>query len=97
MRLCDSFSPSDGEFASGVRSSDDAMPCAYSPWPASWRTDQRRQDPLRELALRFDREVAVQERCVNLRRGRDELGERRPENVEDGLDLRRRHTRLVVV
>ena len=40
VRLCDSLTPSDGALSSGVRRSESAIPCAYSPWPASWSVDQ---------------------------------------------------------
>ena len=46
VRLCDSFTPNDVALASGVRSSDEAMPWAYRPWPASCMVDQNDSIPV---------------------------------------------------
>ena len=55
-------------------------------------------DPGQELLLRRDREVAFEERVVGgLARVAHDRGQLRAEHVEDGLDLGRRHPRLVLV
>ena len=57
----------------------------------------RPEHALGEGALRLGREVAVEERRVDLRRRRHELGERRAQHGEDLLHLGRQHPGLVVV
>ena len=58
---------------------------------------ERGDDALGERALRVGREVALEERRVDLGGRGDDLGQRGPEHGEDLADLGRHHPRLVVV
>ncbi|MBM2822094.1 MAG: hypothetical protein HW413_840 [Thermoleophilia bacterium] len=111
MRLWDSFSPSEGEFASGVRSSDDARRQADVPVrerraermdgrvepPRTVVEPNRREHPLGKRALEVGCVWLVEERRVDARSLAYELGQNRADGGEDLRHLARLHERLEVV